>query len=203
MQVIGAVVSGHAQIYTAIILDIGEYQMITIESGGKAETRSEAKKVFKPQLEKRTLSDDELRAQRELVVKIIFNKSASTSKERSDIVRSIIEGFPASSVSRLVDYLNIRQNEMLKLLQITSATFSRRRKEGKLESVESDRVYRYARLAALATEMFHGDGEAARHWLKSPAYAFKGEVPLEHAQTEYGAREVENLIGRIRHGIPS
>ena len=64
-------------------------------------------------------------------------------------------------------------------------------------------VYRYTRLAALATDMFHGDGEAARHWLKSPAYAFKGETPLEHAQTEYGAREVENLIGRIRHGIPS
>lgn len=177
--------------------------MITIESGGKAETRSEAQKLFKPQFEKQTFGDDELRAQRELVVKIIFNKSASTNKEGSDIARSIVEGFPAGSVSRLVDYLNIRQNEMLKLLHITSATFSRRRKGGKLESVESDRVYRYARLAALASEMFHGNGEAARHWLKSPAYAFKGETPLGHAQTEYGAREVENLIGRIRHGIPS
>jgi uncharacterized protein (DUF2384 family) len=51
--------------------------------------------------------------------------------------------------------------------------------------------------------MFHGDGEAAQQWLKSPAHAFKGETPLEHAQTEYGAREVENLIGRTRHGIPS
>lgn len=59
------------------------------------------------------------------------------------------------------------------------------------------------RLVALATDMFHGDGEAAQQWLKSPAHAFKGETPLEHAQTEYGTREVENLIGRIRHGIPS
>ena len=177
--------------------------MITIESGGKDKPRSEAMKVFRPQLEKRTLTDDELRAQKELVVKIIFNRNSTYRKGNSDIVHSIMEGFPAAAVSRLVEYLNIRQNEMLKLLHITSATFSRRRKDGKLESVESDRVYRYTRLAALATDMFHGDGEAARHGLKSPAYAFKGETPLEHAQTEYGAREVENLIGRIRHGIPS
>jgi uncharacterized protein (DUF2384 family) len=51
--------------------------------------------------------------------------------------------------------------------------------------------------------MFHGDEEAARRWLKSPAYLFRGETPLEHAKTEYGAREVETLIGRIRHGILS
>jgi putative toxin-antitoxin system antitoxin component (TIGR02293 family) len=179
------------------------YQMITVEPGEKGKIHSETRKMFRPQPEKRTLSDDELRAQKQLVVKIIFNRKPHAREEGVDVVRSIIEGFPASSVSRLVEYLNIRQNEMLRLLHITSATFSRRRKQGKLESVESDRVYRYTRLAALATEMFHGDGEAARHWLKSPAYAFKGETPLAHAQTEYGAREVENLIGRIQHGIPS
>jgi uncharacterized protein (DUF2384 family) len=51
--------------------------------------------------------------------------------------------------------------------------------------------------------MFHGDKEAARGWLKTPAYAFKGETPLERARTEYGADQVEQLIGRIRHGIPT
>jgi len=177
--------------------------MTTIECGGKDKSRSGAKRIFKPQLEKWTLTNDESRARRELVVKIIFNKRVSDNWENSDIVHSIMEGFPAGAVSRLMGYLNIHQKEMLRLLHITSATYSRRRKEGKLESVESDRVYRYTRLAALATEMFHGDGEAARQWLKSSTYGFKGETPLEYAQTEYGAREVENLIGRIRHGIPS
>ena len=179
------------------------HQMTTAGHCGNDKSHSDVKKMFTPQLEKRTLTDDELRGQRELVVKIIFNKRASDTRDKSDIVHSIMEGFPAGAVSRLVEYLDIRQNEMLKLLHITSATYSRRRRDGKLESVESDRVFRYTRLAALATDMFHGDGEAARQWLKSPAYAFKGETPLEHAQTEYGAREVENLIGRIRHGIPS
>ena len=92
--------------------------MITIESGGKDKSRSQVKRVFKPQLEKRTLSDDELSAQKELVVKIIFNRNSTYRKGNSDIVHSITEGFPAAAVSRLVEYLNIRQNEMLKLLPL-------------------------------------------------------------------------------------
>ncbi|RBP30719.1 putative toxin-antitoxin system antitoxin component (TIGR02293 family) [Marinobacter pelagius] len=65
-------------------------------------------------------------------------------------------------------------------------------------SIEPD-----AKLASLAKDMFHGDDEGARRWLKSPARQFNGESPVEHAQTEQGAREVEALIGRIRHGVLS
>ena len=28
-----------------------------------------------------------------------------------------------------------------------------------------------------------------------------GAVPLEYAETEVGAREVEHLLGRIEHGV--
>ena len=30
---------------------------------------------------------------------------------------------------------------------------------------------------------------------------FGGETPMQHAKTEKGAREVEDLIGRIRNGV--
>ena len=42
---------------------------------------------------------------------------------------------------------------------------------------------------------------AARDWLAKPARALDGETPIEHADTEAGAREVENLIGRLEHGV--
>jgi uncharacterized protein (DUF2384 family) len=32
--------------------------------------------------------------------------------------------------------------------------------------------------------------------------ALGNQVPLEFAASEVGAREVENLIGRLEHGIP-
>ena len=43
----------------------------------------------------------------------------------------------------------------------------------------------------------------ARQWLTSPQYGLGGAVPLEYAETEVGAREVEDLLGRIEHGVYS
>jgi putative toxin-antitoxin system antitoxin component (TIGR02293 family) len=45
------------------------------------------------------------------------------------------------------------------------------------------------------------DKEMARKWLKEPAWA-RGDVPpLEFAETEVGAQEVDDLLGRIEHEV--
>ena len=66
---------------------------------------------------------------------------------------------------------------------------------------ESDRVIRFAKLFDQANILLQGDKNATLTWLKSPLEILSGESPLEHAQTELGTRDVEDLIGRIRHGI--
>jgi putative toxin-antitoxin system antitoxin component (TIGR02293 family) len=38
-------------------------------------------------------------------------------------------------------------------------------------------------------------------WLKSPQKALGGKTPLEYSDTEPGAREVEDLLGRLEHGV--
>ena len=48
-----------------------------------------------------------------------------------------------------------------------------------------------------------GAEEAARRWLSSPQVGLGGALPLEYAETEVGAREVENLLGRIEYGVYS
>lgn len=57
------------------------------------------------------------------------------------------------------------------------------------------------KLTELATEMMNGDGTAATLWLNTPAAIFDNKSPLEHATTKQGFIDVEDLIGRIRHGI--
>ena len=69
-----------------------------------------------------------------------------------------------------------------------------------LTAEESDRLVRVARLVSLAHEMMLGDDEAARRWLREPLELLEGESPLERASTEVGGREVEEVIGRLRHG---
>ena len=58
------------------------------------------------------------------------------------------------------------------------------------------------RLVRLATDVM-GDEEYGRRWLESPQRGLGGKTPLDFARSEVGAREVEDLLGRIEHGVYS
>ncbi|MGH8615251.1 MAG: antitoxin Xre/MbcA/ParS toxin-binding domain-containing protein [Gammaproteobacteria bacterium] len=66
---------------------------------------------------------------------------------------------------------------------------------------ESDRVYRIAAAYRSALQLFEGEAESARRWLNEPAKALGGNSPLQHLDTEAGAAEVRDLIGRLEHGV--
>ncbi|RJQ47182.1 MAG: DUF2384 domain-containing protein, partial [Nitrospiraceae bacterium] len=72
----------------------------------------------------------------------------------------------------------------------------------RLSPVESDRVYRFARIIALAEDVFE-DKEEALEWLKNPQYGLGGRIPFDMLQTDAGAREVEELLIRIDYGVIS
>ncbi len=61
---------------------------------------------------------------------------------------------------------------------------------------------RYQRLLRKAEDVF-GGGDSAREWLTNPQTGLGNAVPLDFAKTEIGAREVENLLGRIEYGVYS
>ena len=87
------------------------------------------------------------------------------------------------------------------LVRIPPRTLARRKSAGRLSPDESERLLRVSTLFAKAVALFEGDTGAARQWLASPKKALGGEVPLDFARTEVGAREVEALIGRLEHGV--
>lgn len=89
---------------------------------------------------------------------------------------------------------------MARVVGLSPTTMARRRTSGALTAEESDRLVRIARLVGMAHELMGGDGEAARRWLAEGHELLEGESPLERASTEAGGREVEQLIGRLRHG---
>jgi uncharacterized protein (DUF2384 family) len=43
--------------------------------------------------------------------------------------------------------------------------------------------------------------ENVREWLRTPSGDFGGKSPLEFADTEIGAREVEAVLDRISDGV--
>ncbi|MDQ2077357.1 antitoxin Xre-like helix-turn-helix domain-containing protein [Marinimicrobium sp. ABcell2] len=123
------------------------------------------------------------------------------SGDRRIMIKMIRRGVKFGSIEQLSKALGASQKEISQLLSIPTSTLNRRRGEGRLHTDESDRVVRFASLKDNALLLMQGDEGAALAWLRTPLAILGDETPLEHATTEWGAREVEDLIGRLRHGV--
>lgn len=117
------------------------------------------------------------------------------------LVGTLREGLPTDRVVLLSESLDIPFTEVIGWLDIPPATMARRMKTGRLGRSESERAIRLARLVGRASEVFGGLARG-REWLRKPQAALGGATPLTFAETEPGAVQVEQLIGRIEHGIP-
>jgi len=118
------------------------------------------------------------------------------------VIRVVQEGLDFAELESLREQLDLPLDRLAGQLGLARATLHRRKASGRLTSDESDKVLRFARLLGQAVQLFGGI-EDARRWLKAPQRGLGGAVPLDYAQTETGAREVENLLGRIDYGVYS
>ena len=122
-----------------------------------------------------------------------------TLASEGDLREAIREGFPPAVVEELMRASGLTLKELATALDLSPRSLQRRRRSGRLARYESDRLYRLARIIALANE-FIGDHERAIRWLKRPNRALGGIPPIEALDTELGARQVENILGRIAYG---
>lgn len=116
------------------------------------------------------------------------------------VVKRVRQGLPMAEFQAARGLLGLTEERLGGLLGMSRATLHRRKKSGHLDRMESDRLVRFVRLFARAAEALGGE-EGARSWLAAPAVAFHGEAPLDYADTEVGAREVEALLMRLEHGV--
>lgn len=116
------------------------------------------------------------------------------------VIREIENGLPVSSFTAIRNDLGITDKELAQVIRVPKSTLAVRKKRGRFSFEESERLYRVQRLLRKAVDAF-GDLEMARKWLKEKAYGLGDVSPLEFAKTEIGAREVENLLGRLEHGV--
>lgn len=118
------------------------------------------------------------------------------------LVEAVDEGLDIAAFERVAIGLGVTEKRLADLLRINVSTLARRKRAGRLSVDESERLYRLAFLLERSIQVI-GTLNAARDWLKNSKRALGDESPLEFARTEPGAREVEDLLGRIEYGIPS
>lgn len=132
----------------------------------------------------------------------VHGPTGKLSFSSAKMVEVLRVGLPVYELDALQASLAVPMEKLVPMLGISKATLHRRKAEGRLDQAESDRVVRFAKLMGKAVEVMESE-ENARQWLNSPQFGLGGAVPLEYAETEVGAREVENLLGRIEYGVYS
>jgi putative toxin-antitoxin system antitoxin component (TIGR02293 family) len=126
-----------------------------------------------------------------------------TIKNSVDLTELIRIGLPASAIVALAEKLNLKNAVISERLGIPQRTLSRRLSQhARLTAAESDRTVRLARVYATAVEVI-GNAEKAVEWLRTQNRALGGELPLDWLDTDVGAREVEDILGRIAYGVYS
>lgn len=112
------------------------------------------------------------------------------------------KGLSFEALEKLRRTLDCSTAQFAALIGIPARTLARRKEAKRLQPDESDRLLRIARVAGLTFQLFEGGVDETRSWLFSPHPALGNVPPIEFAGTDVGSREVENLIGRLEHGIP-
>ena len=114
--------------------------------------------------------------------------------------REVRSGLPVTMVAAAADALQLSIPQVLEWLSISPRTWVRRKQQGVLDVLESDRLARLHRLARRATLVLGGVAEG-RAWLTTPQRALQRRTPFDVASTEVGADTVFQLLGRIEHGV--
>lgn len=119
----------------------------------------------------------------------------------TEFIELVRKGVPFRAFQKATSTLQLSLREVEKVLGLSARSLLRR-KAGRLTAIESERVLRLVRVVARAEHVL-GARDAALDWLTSPNRALAGEQPLRLLDTEFGAKRVLDVLGRIEYGVYS
>jgi putative toxin-antitoxin system antitoxin component (TIGR02293 family) len=125
-----------------------------------------------------------------------------TGSSDSLVVRKKITqtGLSGALLRSLRERLGLTIADMARVLGAGERTIIRKEQQrAALSPTESDRAYRLARVADLATQLI-GDEDRAVRWLRTPSAYLGGETPLAMLDTEIGTDLVGESLYAIAYG---
>lgn len=111
-------------------------------------------------------------------------------------------GLPRRALLRAMQWMPVRNSELLPIFGISERTYMRVRGEPdkRLDPEQSERLWRFAAVLAKAEDVL-GSRQRAEEWMLSPAMALENRRPIELLTTHVGAQLVDEVIERMRYGV--
>jgi len=117
-----------------------------------------------------------------------------------DLTERLRKGLPFAALTAVMEQYGISRDALCTILHLSARNFLRRKEQRRLSPDESDRLYRLARVIAHANRVFEDPQESA-DWIQSPNTALGKQQPLTLLDTDIGVQQVDQVLGRIEHGI--
>jgi len=117
-----------------------------------------------------------------------------------DLTERLRRGLPFAALTAVMEQYGISRDALCTILHLSARNFLRRKEQRRLSPDESDRLYRLARVIAHANRVFE-DPEESADWIQSPNTALGKQQPLTLLDTDIGVQQVDQVLGRIEHGI--
>jgi putative toxin-antitoxin system antitoxin component (TIGR02293 family) len=124
-----------------------------------------------------------------------------TPKTPHDWHQLLESGLPLSALESFKQATALSDAQLAGLVGISGKTLQRARGTRKrLDTVTSDRLFRTARIVALAGTVLESS-ERGIAWLGRTQIGLGGKVPFALMTTEAGSEQVEQLLLQIEHGV--
>lgn len=134
--------------------------------------------------------------------KVAVDKGAKNARLRAQNLRLRRQNVQLNQLNATLNEQVAKLNEQVKeLTGLTLQSIYQGWNAATMTAEQTECTRRIGHLHQLSVELFEGSVESANCWFVSPCRGLGGKTPLEMAQTEDGARHVEQLIGRLEHGV--
>ena len=136
-------------------------------------------------------------------IHLLGGKNIVTKPIRSefDLITLSNEGITKASLDALIGHLGISKKAFSEnILDVSVKTLERKKSTDRLDKRTSSHVIEIAKVAEHAFEVF-GDEEKVKRWLNAPNRALNGIKPIDLFYLPTGLGMVDDILGRIEHGI--
>lgn len=121
--------------------------------------------------------------------------------EDAKLREQLTNGLPIEALYSMVSLMGITQASLCDALCISSRTFLRRKKDGRLSMKESNRMYNLIEIFARATDLFEGDRKSAVEWMTKEIRGLGQKRPIDMLDSHANTQAALDLITRLEYGI--
>lgn len=125
-----------------------------------------------------------------------------------ELRKAVDKGLPESSIDAVLHELTPDGRRMVTLVQMKTArekgsAVAKRHAVPRLPYAASEQTARIARVIALARLVWRNNRSKVNQFLTKPHPMLGDEPPLKVAQSDIGARQVEDILWKIVFGLPA